>query len=210
MLKRLSIIFGLCCSAQFAQADEIANLILNETEGLPESVFVLAENGDAGQPIVQYRMCEVTPAECAPFQNPDAVITLTQAAWDTMNGVNLFGNSMVNPMSDKDAYGFDEFWATLDIAKMNMKGDCEDIARLKISELIKEGFPDSALRLATGYTPAGEGHAVVVVKTNRGDFVLDNLTDEILPIEESALSFRSVQSSVHSGQWKIATLQFRN
>ena len=39
----------------------------------------------------------------------------------------------------------------------------------------------------------GEGHAVLTVKTDRGDFVLDNLTDEILPWNRPAIASSSAR-----------------
>lgn len=37
------------------------------------------------------------------------------------------------------------------------------------------------MRMAMVINPEGEGHAVLVVSTSRGDFVLDNRIDEVRP-----------------------------
>jgi len=61
------------------------------------------------------------------------------------------------------------------------RGDCEDFALTKRSQLIRMGVPAAALRMALVKTRKGEAHAVLVVKTNRGDLVLDNKTGQIRP-----------------------------
>ena len=61
-------------------------------------------------------------------------------------------------------------------------GDCEDYALTKRSRLIKHGIPASSLRMAIvkKARDSGEiGHAVLVVRTTRGDLVLDNMTSKI-------------------------------
>jgi predicted transglutaminase-like cysteine proteinase len=64
-------------------------------------------------------------------------------------------------------------------------GDCKDYALNKRAQLIARGIPAGALRIAIGYTVRGEGHAVLVVRTDAGDIVLDNLTNQIKPIDRT-------------------------
>jgi predicted transglutaminase-like cysteine proteinase len=59
-------------------------------------------------------------------------------------------------------------------------GDCEDYAMTKRHRLLDLGYPRSALLLAVLWTPSQERHAVLIVKSNQGDFVLDNLEDEVV------------------------------
>jgi hypothetical protein len=51
----------------------------------------------------------------------------------------------------------------------------------------KEGFPRQALLMTVVKDERNEGHAVLTVKTNGGEFVLDNMNDEAL--EPDRLSF---------------------
>lgn len=74
-------------------------------------------------------------------------------------------------------------------------GDCEDFALTKRARLIRMGYPASALRMAVGYTSKGEYHAFLVVVTDRGKFVLDNLTNEVLPLSRSGLRVRKMASA---------------
>ena len=60
-------------------------------------------------------------------------------------------------------------------------GDCNDYAVTKRHELLARGWPSRALLLAEVIVPSGEHHLVVVVRTNEGDFVLDNLNASVRP-----------------------------
>jgi predicted transglutaminase-like cysteine proteinase len=73
------------------------------------------------------------------------------------------------------------------------RGDCEDFALLKRQLLIQRGWPASALSISVGTTAYGEAHAVLVVATANGEYVLDNLTSSILPPARTAHTFHSRQ-----------------
>jgi len=79
-------------------------------------------------------------------------------------------------------------------------GDCEDYAMTKRSHLIHMGVPASALRIAYVKTSWGEGHAVLVVRTDSGELVLDNLTRAILPIQQTGLRVVSM-SGANPSRW---------
>jgi predicted transglutaminase-like cysteine proteinase len=74
-------------------------------------------------------------------------------------------------------------------------GDCEDFAMTKRSRLMRMGYPASSLRLAVGHTAKGEYHAVLVVKTDEGAFVLDNLTDQVLPVSKAKIRISKMASA---------------
>lgn len=74
-------------------------------------------------------------------------------------------------------------------------GDCEDFALTKRYRLTQMGYPSSALRLAVGHTKDGTYHAVLVVRTSSGELVLDNLTDSVLPIDQSMVRLRKMASA---------------
>lgn len=62
------------------------------------------------------------------------------------------------------------------------EGDCEDFAIRKLQVLTREhGFPRGALTLSACRLDRGRGHAVLLVHSDRGVYVLDNLTPRILP-----------------------------
>ena len=79
--------------------------------------------------------------------------------------------------------------------------DCNKYALTKRRELIAQGFPRGALLLATATTERGEGHLVLVVRTDRGDLVLDNRVAHV--VDWSVLPYRwiSVQSQQSPVRW---------
>ena len=74
-------------------------------------------------------------------------------------------------------------------------GDCEDYVLAKRHALIASGLPPSALRIAYVVTSAQEGHAILVVKTNDRDLVLDNLSSVVRPLDESGYQIVSMSGS---------------
>lgn len=74
-------------------------------------------------------------------------------------------------------------------------GDCEDYALTKRKRLIGAGVPAGALRMATARTPEGEMHAVLIVKTDKGDFVLDNIRTNIVTRGQSGYRFLTIATS---------------
>lgn len=61
--------------------------------------------------------------------------------------------------------------------------------------LLPKVSPPSALRVAYVKTAAGEGHALLVVRTNDGDYVLDNLTTSIRKLAASGYRVQSIAGS---------------
>lgn len=53
-------------------------------------------------------------------------------------------------------------------------GDCDDYVMTKRRRLIRAGVPATAMRVVVGRR-FGESHVVLVVKTDRGEIILDNL-----------------------------------
>ncbi|MNL88581.1 hypothetical protein D3C87_2183760 [compost metagenome] len=63
------------------------------------------------------------------------------------------------------------------------------------------GWSAKALRIAVTKTPAGKGHAVLVVKTDRGDLVLDNRMNEIKSWTDTDLRWLMIQSGDDPRIW---------
>ena len=68
----------------------------------------------------------------------------------------------------------DDYWEFLEPGQ---SGDCEDLAITKRQTLIDMGYRPGALRLAEcrlrgSGAPAGRGHAVLTIETDRGTFVM--------------------------------------
>jgi predicted transglutaminase-like cysteine proteinase len=105
------------------------------------------------------------------------MFALTDERWTELRKVNADVNALPY-RTDMALYGKPEFWESIDVAGA---GDCEDYSLGKRNRLRALGWPDEALRLATCTDETGAGHAVLTVDTDRGTYVLDNRSPDVLP-----------------------------
>ncbi len=141
--------------------------------------------GDA-KPIAAWTtFCQDYAAECAVDRSEPARITLTPAIWSTITAVNKRINKSVEPMTDMDHLHVADRW---DLAEDGI-GDCEDFQLLKRHLLAEAGLPRRAMRMTVVIDEKGEGHAVLTLITDRGDIVLDNKTNAILPWHRTGYVF---------------------
>jgi predicted transglutaminase-like cysteine proteinase len=128
----------------------------------------------------------VTSAQSAPGRS----FVLTAERMSQLQQINSQVNSTIREVSDLEQYGREDVWAL----PTSGKGDCEDFALLKRKILIERGWPSAALSVAVGSTAQGEAHAVLLVSTAQGQYVLDNLTSSILSPERTGHTFYARQS----------------
>lgn len=105
--------------------------------------------------------------------------------------VNRHVNNTIIEVSDMEQYGREDVWAL----PTSGKGDCEDFALLKRKLLIERGWPAATLSIAVGATSQGVAHAVLIVATANGEYVLDNLTSSILAPNQTGHVFYTRQSA---------------
>ena len=100
-------------------------------------------------------------------------------------------------MTDMDHWGVVEKWSYPD----DGKGDCEDYVLLKRRMLMQAGWPREALLITVVRDKKGDGHAVLTVKTDKGDFILDNQEETSLLWSETGYRFvkRQSQSNPNAG-----------
>jgi predicted transglutaminase-like cysteine proteinase len=170
----------------------------------PEALF---------QTLMSYSM-NVTRAEgeadsAAPV-DAQTRIALNRKHWRTLVSINRNVNYEIRPQDDLTLYGVDEFW-TRPTAKsaVGLAGDCEDYALEKRVQLLAAGVPEAALRLATARAPGIGHHAVLIVSTDRGDLVLDNL--QPFPVSPAELPYEWVSISGVASRpgWREARLAHR-
>jgi predicted transglutaminase-like cysteine proteinase len=152
--------------------------------------------GLTSQPIGHFEFCKSHPAECAvrlPKTDPER---MTEALWRQITSVNLSVNKNVKPMNDFDIYGKDEVWTYPDGF-----GDCEDYVLEKRRVLMNSGIPASNLLITVVRKPDGEGHAVLTVHTDSGDFILDNLASAVRQWDQTGYRYLKRQASDHTGRW---------
>lgn len=125
--------------------------------------------------------CERFPAECAVNVAEPALVEITPQIWKTIMSVNQRVNATVKPVTDADHWGVVDHWGFPN----DGRGDCEDFQLLKRRMLVDGGLPRRAMRMTVVIDELGEGHAVLMLRTNQGDYVLDNKTSSILPWEKT-------------------------
>lgn len=153
--------------------------------------------GLTSQPIGHFQFCQVAPEECSIRPRDDGPLKLTDDLWRTIVSINSAVNRAVTPMSDIDIYGEEEVWAY----PVNGVGDCEDYVLEKRRLLHEAGIPLSNLLITVVRKRDGEGHAVLTVRTDRGDFILDNLNKQVVLWSKTDYSFLKRQASNHTGRW---------
>lgn len=175
----------------------VAVLMSGWQAGAGESHPQIMAGKQTSQPIGHYEFCKVSPAECAIRPRDRGPLTLTTALLEQIVEVNQRVNRAVYPQNDIDIYGRDEVWAYPDVGA----GDCEDYALEKRRDLNLAGISLSNLLITVVRKPDGEGHAVLTVRTDRGDLILDNLSDDVRHWWETGYSFLKRQASYHTGRW---------
>ncbi len=125
-------------------------------------------------------------------------VDLTAAAMKDLERVDRQVNAAIKPETDMDHWGVVDRWDY----PIDGRGDCEDYALLKRKILISAGYPRQALLMTVVKDHEGEGHAILTVKTNRGEFVLDNLDDKVMAWSDTGYTFIKRQSQEDPNLWQ--------
>jgi len=166
-------------------------------QGAASAAGAMATGGLTSQPIGHYDFCKANPAECAIRPSDLAPARMTTALWRQLGSVNAAVNAAVKPMSDADIYGKDEVWAY----PANGVGDCEDYVLEKRRRLNGLGVSLASLLITVVRKPDGEGHAVLTVRTDKGDYILDNLTDKVRSWDRTGYRYLKRQAIDNTGRW---------
>ncbi|HEY0572416.1 MAG TPA: transglutaminase-like cysteine peptidase [Enterovirga sp.] len=144
---------------------------------LPQASIPAAKVGEA-RPIAAWtEFCRNYASECTLDTSEPAEVTLTPKIWQAITNTNRRVNANIKPLTDQEHWGLPDRW---DLAE-DGSGDCEDYQLLKRKLLADAGLPRRAMRMTVVIDEKNEGHAVLMVRTDRGDFVLDNKTDSVTP-----------------------------
>lgn len=168
-----------------AMALDTSNIAFVQTGAKPTSV-----------PVGAAEFCKSHATECLPNARVVDALTLTEASWTQLLTVNANENAAIVPVTDEDLYHVAEFWTY-----PNGYGDCEDIALAKRRDLISAGWPASVLLMAVVRERNGDGHAVLMVRTDRGDLVLDNQVGEVNVWNQTPYQYIKRQSQLSPAQW---------
>ena len=159
-------------------AQELA-VIHPEDPADPSAAFMRVY-GSTEPPPAFVRFCEEYPEECAATSRAEGRVPASPKL-----------------LTELKHYGIADFWTL----PTDGRGDCEDYALLKRHELIKLGWPSSALLMTIVSDEKGKGHAVLTARTAEGDFVLDNKVDEVRLWNKAPYRFLLRQSYLNPRVW---------
>ncbi len=163
---------------------------------LPMASFA-AVGSETSIPYGWIDFCRRYAGECNHAEAGALDINLTPEALKEIERVNKMVNKAIIAVSDKDHWGVVDQWDY----PSDGKGDCEDYALFKRKLLIAAGFPRQALLVTVVKDEQNEGHAILTVKTNHGEFIMDNLNDEFRPWDRTGYRFVKRQSQTDENVW---------
>lgn len=131
----------------------------------------------------------------APEASP---LTLARADWRRVQRINREVNRAIRHREDSAIYGRPDQWALGEAGV----GDCEDYALAKRAALIQAGVPARALSIALVETRRGESHAVLLIDTDKGAMVLDNLSPWIRRWDQTPYSWIARQTPGDPLTWR--------
>ncbi|KQS80554.1 hypothetical protein ASG25_02935 [Rhizobium sp. Leaf384] len=142
-------------------------------------------------PIAFLMFCKHYAAQCT-ADGDASKVTMTADVYAQMVAVNKAVNRKIVPDAAKGG---------MDWSLETRVGNCNDYAIQKRDALHAIGFPMAALSLIVAITPNGQGHLILSVRTDRGDFILDNLASRVMPWAETPHKLLKRQSADHLMQW---------
>lgn len=148
------------------------------------------------QPIGHAVFCQQFKSECSVKSKNTKPVVLNRKLWKQLVDINYQVNMAVEPVTDQEYYKTEEYWAY-----PKKYGDCEDYALLKRYMLLQQGWPASSLLITVVKQVSGDGHAVLTVRTDLGDFALDNLRMKIDTWDKTPYRYIKRQSEKNTGKW---------
>ncbi len=172
-------------------------------KSLPKSAFLpsatrMPEGRVTFSPMGYVEFCQRNPQECQRGlrKAKRGPAPLTPETWRQLVRVNLQVNRAIRPQSDRRTHGRLDVWSL-----SGNVGDCEDYVLRKRKALIQKGWPADALLITTARDTKGRPHAVLLARTSRGDFVLDNLTNRVRPWNKVPYRWLKRQSAKDPRKW---------
>jgi predicted transglutaminase-like cysteine proteinase len=189
----------LICAAALASGTATATERTGSLGGAPnnERVAYVAVGEPTRAPIGWVEFCVEYKSECNTKPSAPRDVVLTPKSWDDLVKVNRWANENIQPVTDLEHWGVVERWNFPD----DGKGDCEDYVLLKRRMLMQAGWPREALLITVVRDKRGDGHAVLTVKTDRGEYILDNQESEVLAWNKTGYRYVKRQSQSDQNAW---------
>ncbi|MGD9769234.1 MAG: transglutaminase-like cysteine peptidase [Pseudolabrys sp.] len=189
--------FGRIVGAGIAAATALIALLTTEPAMADQRPLFVSVGATARAPVGWVDFCASHPSECntRPLEARD--VQLTARSWKELTRINQWVNETVKPVTDIEHWGIVERWNFPD----DGYGDCEDYVLLKRRMLMQAGWPRQSLLITVVRDKRGDGHAVLTVKTDRGELVLDNQNEDVLLWSETGYRFVKRQSQRDPNVW---------
>ena len=129
-------------------------------------------------------------------------VSLDSEVWTEVEAINRQVNRAIVYRSDISEHGKSEVWSR-PLAEGRTTGDCEDSVLEKRHALIAAGVPMRALSIAVVRTMRGETHAVLLLDTDQGEYVLDSLSNKIQPWRKTGYEWRERQIAGSMTSWAM-------
>lgn len=129
--------------------------------------------------------CHSSPDDCRVDGSEPLTVPRTRRVMRLLQKINRAVNAAIIQQTDPIHRGVLDRW---EIPSDGI-GDCEDIQLLKRRLLVDAGLPRRVLLMTVVVTPAGEGHAVLTVRTASGDLILDNQNNQVKAWDATDLRF---------------------
>ena len=174
-----------------------AALVVPPANANEQRALFISVGATARAPIGWIEFCSEYAPECETQILEARDVVLSTKAWKDLVRVNKWVNESIKPVTDLEHWGVVERWNYPD----DGQGDCEDYVLLKRRMLIQAGWPRQALLITVVRDKRGDGHAVLTVKTDKGDFVLDNQEEQVLLWSDTGYRFVKRQSQNDPNVW---------
>jgi len=157
----------------------------------------LAALGPAREPMGWADFCKRYAGECGVRPLEPQTVVYDVKTRRAVERLNREVNALIAPATDFEIWGVQERWDY----PQDGRGDCEDYVLLKRKMLMDMGLPRQALLVTVVTDLQGDGHAVLTLRTDRGDFVLDNMDDAVKLWRETPYGFVKRQSQTDPNLW---------
>ena len=115
--------------------------------------------------------------------------------------INSQVNASVTWISDSEQFGVPEFWCE---ARSGFD-DCDGYALLKRELLRQQGFDEDKIHISTCWINVkafDTGHCVLIVETDKGQFILDNNLKDPVPLNFQTVDYRYIWNIIErGGKW---------
>lgn len=168
------------------------------TGGVAAERVLYSAVGDVTRPPIGWvEFCTERVRECDVSPSTPRDVVMSPTAWRDLLQVNQYVNTAIKPMTDLEHWGVVEKWSYPD----DGYGDCEDYVLLKRRLLMQAGWPREALLITVVRDKHGDGHAVLTVRTNKGEFILDNQNEKVVLWMDTGYRFVKRQSQADPNVW---------